>query len=349
MIKIKDLKYRSLWYKKNYYYLKSGQSLSLSTKTSSNCMETLQIHQEIDEGLKLSDILQGEDFKNIFSKTEISFIKVAERTGNIDKTFLTLSELLKDRYILKQKLISTLIYPILVLFMTLLLIILILFIIIPKVSTLFKDLKNLPISTKIIIFLSEHLINYWYIDLFILFILFFFFILFKNNQIINSFYKKIRLKFLYNFIFIKDMYIYWNIEQWLKIIYMSIESGLNISQSLFLSCDSLENDNFKRQFNEVYLSVNKGDTCANSLKLLDIKIYRKIMDWESIIASGEKTGKSKDVFEICYINIKEDLLNSIDRFQKIIEPVLIIFVGIIVMIICISIILPMYQLTQSLQ
>ena len=67
MIKIKDLQYRSLWYKKNYYYLKSGQSLSASTKISANCQETTQIHQEIDDGLRLSDILSDVDFDKYFS------------------------------------------------------------------------------------------------------------------------------------------------------------------------------------------------------------------------------------------------------------------------------------------
>jgi type II secretory pathway component PulF len=111
MIKIKDLRYRSLWYKKNYYYLKSGQSLSSSTKISSDCMETMQIHQEVDDGLRLSDILNGQDFNNFFSQTEISFIKVAEQTGNIDNTFLSLSNLLKDQYIQKQKLTNAFVYP----------------------------------------------------------------------------------------------------------------------------------------------------------------------------------------------------------------------------------------------
>jgi len=80
-----------------------------------------------------------------------------------------------------------------------------------------------------------------------------------------------------------------------------------------------------------------------------IALLSKLKDWESIIDSGERTGKFSEVFDICHMNIKEDLNNFFERFQKAIEPMLIIFVGIIVLIICISIMLPMYQLTQSLQ
>jgi type IV pilus assembly protein PilC len=349
MIKIKDLQYRSLWYKKNFYYLKSGQSLSASTKISGTCMETIQIHQEIDSGLKLSDILDGEDFYKHFSKTEISFIKVAEKTGNIDSVFLSLSQLLKDQHLQKQKLTNAFIYPILVLCMTFGLLFLILLIIIPKISPLFKDLKDLPITTKLIIFLSDHLINLWYIDMIFLFVLSFVYIYFKNNSLVSKSIDYIKNFLLSKIIYIKDIYFYWHIEKWLKVVYMSIDSGINISQALHFAFESINDKGLKGQFEKIHTSVDKGNTCANSLRLLDKNLYSKIKDWESIIDSGEKTGKLSEVFEICHVNIKENLFNAFDRFQRMIEPLLIIFVGIMVLIICISIILPMYQLTQSLQ
>jgi type IV pilus assembly protein PilC len=349
MIKIRDLQYRSLWYKKNFYYLKSGQSLSASTKISGTCMETIQIHQEIDSGLKLSDILRGEDFHKHFSNTEISFIKVAEKTGNIDSVFLSLSQLLKDQHLQKQKLTNAFIYPILVLCMTFGLLLLILFIIIPKISPLFKDLKDLPITTTFIMFLSDHLINFWYIDLAFIFVSSFMFIYFKDNHFISNANSKIKNFILSKTIYIKDIYFYWHIEKWLKVVYMSIDSGISISQALNFAFESINDKNLKRQFEKIYISVEKGNPCANSLRLLDKNLYIKIKDWESIVDSGEKTGKLSEVFEICHVNIKENLFNSFDRFQRMIEPLLIIFVGIMVLIICISIILPMYQLTESLQ
>jgi type IV pilus assembly protein PilC len=349
MIKIKDLQYRSLWYKKNFYYLKSGQSLSASTNISANCQETTQIHQEIDDGLRLSDILSDIDFEKYFSKTEISFVKVAEQTGNIDNVFLSLSQLLKDQYQQRQKLINAFIYPILVLCMTFALLLLILLIIIPKISPLFKDLKNLPITTEFIMFLSDHLINFWYIDLSFIFVISLISIYFRENIFVISVRNKLKKIFLSQIFYIKDIYFYWHIEKWLKIIHMSMNSNITISQALLFAYESVNDKDLKKQFERIYISVSKGNTCAGSLKLLDKNLYSKIKDWESIIDSGERTGKFEEVFEICHINIKENLLNSFDRFQRMIEPMLIIFVGLIVLVICISIILPMYQLTQSLQ
>ncbi len=349
MIKIKNLQYRSLWYKKNFYYLKSGQSLSNATKIASDCQETMQIHQEVDSGLKLSDVLSDVDFSMHFSKTEISFIKVAEETGNIDNVFLSLSQLLKDQHMQNQKLINAFIYPALVLGMALMLLLLILLIIIPKISPLFKDLKNLPITTEVIMFLSDHLIHFWYVDFLSIFVSGIVYMYFKNNAFVTNAKNMVRNFLLTKILYVKDIYFYWHMEKWLKVIHMSTDSGITISQSLLFAYESVGDANLKAQFEKVYLSVNKGNACSTSLKLLDKNVYLKIKDWESIIDSGEKTGKFLEVFEICHTNIKENLLNAFERFQRMVEPMLIILVGIMVLIICVSIILPMYQLTQSLQ
>ncbi len=347
-IKLKKLLYRSLWYKKNFYYLKSGQSLASSVSIAKDCENTVLISDKINDGLSLSHILDIY-LSNIYSNIEISFIKVAEKTGNIDNIFLILSDFLKNQYQQKQKLINAFIYPIIVLCMTVSLMFMILFFIIPKIAPLFKDIKNLPIITNIIISLSNHLINNWYLDLFFIFILSGLFIYFKDNDYVGDILNKSKLLFANNTPYIKDMYIYWYIEKWLKIILISINSGITISDALLFAYDSLDDKYFKSQFERVYKHVHDGNTCASGFDLLDKNVYRKIRDWQSIIDSGEKTGKLKDVFDICHRNMQEDLNNAFDNFQRMIEPLLIIFVGLLVLIICISIILPMYQLTQSLQ
>ncbi len=349
MIKIKNLQYRSLWYKKNFYYLKSGQSLSSATKIASDCQETMQIHQEVESGLKLSDVLSDTDFNTHFSKTEISFIRVAEQTGNIESTFLSLSQLLKDQQIQKEKMVNAFIYPILVLCMTACLMLLILLVIIPKISPLFKDLKTLPITTKVIMFLSEHLIQYWYVDLISIFALSVFSMYFRKNELLLRTITGFKKLLLSKIVYVKEIYFYWHIEKWLKVIHMSMESGITISQALLFASESVNDTDLKLQFEKVHASVYKGNSCAQSLKLLDKNMYKKIKDWESIIDSGEKTGTFTEVFGICHTNIKENLFTAFERFQRMVEPLLIILVGIIVLIICISIILPMYQLTQSLQ
>lgn len=343
MIKIKNLQYRSLWYKKNFYYMKAGQSLANSTKISATCQETMQIHLDVLDGLKLSDILNDISLDKLFSKTEISFIKVAENTGNLEKVFNILSDILKNQYLQKQKIVNAFVYPILIIFMTIALLFMILFFIIPKIKPLFENLKALPVTTRFIITLSDHIIKLWYIDVFLFFIIMAAIIYFKDKT------EGFRKFFLFKTLYIRDIYLYWHIEKWLQIIYMSLLSGVTIRDSVKFAYESINNQYLRGQFEKVYIEVNQGKTIKNSLKVLDDRIYSRFKDWESVIDSGEKTGKFSEVFEICHMNIKENLENIFDKFQKLIEPLLIIIIGVIVMIICVSIVLPMYQLTQSLQ
>jgi type IV pilus assembly protein PilC len=200
-----------------------------------------------------------------------------------------------------------------------------------------------------IIALSEHLISFWYVDLISLFIVVALFIFFKHNAFVLKIKNKAIEIFLSKIPLVKDIHLSWHMERWIKIVSMSVDSGISIAQALSFAGDSVNDMKAKRQFQRVCDSVSKGHTCAASLRLLDTPLYAKIRDWESIIDSGEKTGKFGEVFDICHTTIKEGLFNAFDRFQRMVEPALIIFVGIIVLVICISIILPMYQLTQSLQ
>ncbi len=349
MIKIKNILYRSNWYKKNFYYLRAGQSLSASTKIASSCQETLQIHHDIDDGLKLSEILSDDLLNIFFSPTEISFIKVAERTGNMENIFLNLSELLKSQHQQRQKMINAFIYPIIILCMTFSLLLMMLIFIIPKIGVLFKDVKDLPMITKIVMGASDHLLSYWYIDLFICFVMSLIYVFMKDQSAFVRFKNKIRDFIFSKFILIKDIYLYWYIEKWLNIVYMSLQSKVTLKDSVKFAYESINNESIKSEFEKIYSNIEKGNTITNSLHLLNKNIYKKIEEWVSIIDSGEKTGKLVEVFEICHLNIKEKLDHLFDRFQKIIEPLLIVIVGIVVMIICISIILPMYQLTQSFQ
>ncbi len=342
MRKIKDLNHRSMWYKKNFYYLKAGQSLADATKVSTTCEETMQIHLDIMDGLKLSDILSDIDLKHIFSGTEISFIRVAENTGNLEKVFLILSKLLRDQYLQKQKIINALIYPLLIIVMTVVLLSMILFFIIPKIKPLFDNLKTMPVTTRLIIDLSDHIISWWYIDLIIVFFVIATFIFFKDFFIKNRYILFLRIPY------IKDIYLYWYIEKWLQIIYMSIYTGVTINDAIRFGYESIDDKYIRDQFELVHIEVNKGKSVFNSIQNLDKHTYTKIKDWESVISSGERTGSFAEVFEICHMNIKESLENSFERMQRMIEPLLIIIIGSIVMIICVSIILPMYQITQSI-
>lgn len=347
-MRLKNLEYRSLWYKKIYYYLKAGQSLSEASKTASTDSDTWYIYERLLEGSSLFDVCNEKKFVNIFTNAEKSLILISEKTGKIEKTCLSLSDLLKSQNSQKQKIIASAIYPCFVLFMSLSLLIMILVIIVPKISPLFYGMNTLPVTTKMLMILSNHVISFWYVDVIVIILIFLSHIGLNKNKSYIIFLKLLQKKIYKKIPYIRDVYVLWNIEKWLSIMNISLLSNITLVESLLYASESVYDTEIKNYFLDMRNEVIKGNSCYVSMKSMPALVYNKMKDWISIISSGEKTGSLHDVFNVAYTNINENLLKDIDRFQKIIEPVLIVCVGLMVLLICLSIILPMYQLTQSI-
>ncbi len=348
-MKLSNLEQRSLWFKKIYYYLKAGQSICDAARDASIDFETQYIYQELLNGMKLSDIFKDNILNKCFSLTEISLIAVAEKNGSIEKVSQSISQMLKSQYVQKQKLISATIYPGLVLLMAFGLLIMILTIIVPKISPLFLGMKDLPIVTRVLIKLSEHMTRIWYIDIIITIFIYLIYLNIKRKYTYQIYITRIQNFIFQKVIYIRDMYILWHIEKWMQVMCVSLSSGATLTHSLLYASESIKNKEFHQYFLELQKTVIQGNSCSLAMNQLPKPIYEKIKNWISVISSGEKTGSLKEVFDISHTHIRESLIESIERFQKVIEPTLIIIVGIMVLSICLSIILPMYQLTQSLQ
>ncbi len=155
MSNLKKIQHRSIWYKKMYYYKHAGQSAAEAIAASGDSVELSAIREEIITGKRMSEVCKdvGTSF---FSFVEISLMTAAENTGNMKDVFLSLSTLLKAQYVQKQKIIASAVYPLIVLCLTAGLLIMILTCIVPKIGPLFAGMKDLPVSTKILMSASTH-------------------------------------------------------------------------------------------------------------------------------------------------------------------------------------------------
>ncbi|MEN9604407.1 MAG: hypothetical protein RJB39_92 [Candidatus Parcubacteria bacterium] len=347
MIKLKKYQYRSLWYKKLYYYMQAGQSLPDAIQVSGDEPEIKLLQTELQTGKKLSLICK-DDLRDIFSFVEIALMSVAEKTGKIKDIFLSLSVLLKAQHVQKQKLISAAIYPAIVLCLAGGLLLMILTIIVPKIGPLFSDMPSLPISTRILLSASDHVRNWWWIDMTITILMVTAHYSFRGQGTYRKFLEIVRRNFLFRTPYVKNIYMLWHIEKWMQVICVCLQTRISFPESLGMAGESLNNAFMQREFTIVEHQVREGNTCADSLRVMDHRIYKILQGWESVIRSGERTGALLEVFLVCHEHTQSQLEESLDKAQKTIEPALIVAVGLMVLSICLSIILPMYQLTQSL-
>ncbi len=300
-MKLKNLEYRSLWYKKLYYYLDSGQSISEAAKIAASDIDTQYIYQELIEGVNLSHILTLDNLKICFSSTEKSLISIAEKTGSMKEVFYSLSILLKSRHIQRQTLLAAIMYPCLILLMASGLLLMILIVIVPKIGPLFSAMKELPITTKFLISLSDHIIYRWYIDLMVITGMYVIHSWLKRKNWYLSILKNIKDRICQRMIFIKDIYTLWHIEKYMHVIHISLSSNIAIADALLYATESVDDISFKKYFLQVQQDVARGNTCSSAMDQLPQFLHKKIKDW--IYSSQRNYSGLESILEIDLVDV----------------------------------------------
>ena len=339
---------RSLWYKKIYFYLKSGQSISDALKNSNNDTYIRTISDTVLSGERFSQACAKFESK-IFSSTETSLIQTGEQTGSLQKVTYFLSDVLKNWYTQKQKLLMVSVYPVVVLMLTGGLLVGILGFIVPKIKGLFLDLPNIPFTTRFLIWSSDIFLKYWSTVCMLFFIAVLIKFSIAKTEKYNFFSRKIKIFILIHTPYVRDVYIFWNIERWVHIFSICLEQNISLEKSFSLATLSIENQYIKNAFDVSLQKVRQGEVCSEAFVHLPKPVYKKIEEWIPMIKTGESSSSLQNVFSVFHSYLQDALSGLFEKIQKYTEPILILIIGGIVLIVAVSIILPMYQLTQSIQ
>lgn len=334
------------------------QRLSLLLNSNTSLTESLNIMSSMDTSKKHKEIynqiikncLQGISlYKSIiqskvkFDSFLITMIKNGEHSGTLALSLMQISKKLEKRNELKKKIIGTLVYPIFIFIVTICMSIFLVLYIFPKILPMLNSLNiKLPLLTIIVKNLYEYSISYGLITIIIIVLLMILII-----YTINSF-EKIKYKVQYLLINapIIGMYIKLNILSSLCDIGETfLSSGRSLSEFHNFAHDSLTNIAYKRAFKIIHLESIQGISFSNSMKQFP-KIFSIVMiDMCSI---GERTGDLALMLGHCARIFEQDLDIFFKKFSSLIEPLLMIFMGLIVGSIALSIILPIYEITNHL-
>ncbi len=338
-----------LFFKKLSFLTKSGLGVLESLTTIKN--QTIKkphikiidfIISDISNGKNLSDSLSK--FPKVFDVFSINIINSGEYSGMLSQNLEYLSEeLIKNRN-LKRKILSAFIYPVVILLSTLFITLFLIIYLFPKIIPIFKSMDiNLPISTKIIIFLSETLKeNGVYLVIFIFIFGGIFYYLTKKNKKIKFIKDLTILKIPKINIVVKK----YNLANTTRTMGLLLKSGLTTSEALEITKKISNNIVYTEEYKKMLTFIRNGGEISSYMKNKDNLFPNEI---SQIISIGEKTGNLPE--SLIYISESYEL--DIDEFTKnltnLIEPFMMILMGAIVGFIAISIISPIYSITQNLQ
>ncbi len=311
----------------------SSQAKNLDEKTVISKLE-----EYIKGGTSLSEAMKN--FQSSFPPYYISLIKAGESSGKLDDVFLRLAENLEKAREFRGKVTSSLIYPIVIIVGILAVAFIMITFVLPRLLELYKNFNvDLPVSTKVIIAVSSFFSKFWPLIITGLTAIVIAIKAIskspKNKKIIDA-----HLLGLPVFGPIIQKSILVEITRTLSIL---IKSGVPILESLNIAKDITNNVLYQEALSIVYENVEKGMTLGDALAATEL--FPSI--FVQMTAVGERTGKLDDTLIrlSTYFQMETEL--AVKAATTLIEPAILVVLGVGVGFLVLSVLTPIYSLTSS--
>jgi len=299
-----------------------------------------EIMREIEKGKKFSEALEArkETFSNIFC----SMVKVGEETGKLEEVLKNLEKQMERTYELKSRVKGAMIYPAVIIVAMVGIGILMLVLVVPQLAQTFEDLGvELPLTTRMVIYAGTFATKFWYIFLAIFGVLVF---LLKQGIKTDKGGKMLD-KLLLKAPIISKIVKKTNTAYTARTLSSLIISGVPIVESLRIVSETLDNYFYREAITNAAKEVKKGNKLSDSLKP-----YSDIfsLTFSEMIAVGEETGQTSEILEKIADFSEAEVENLTRNLTSVIEPLIMIVVGIAVGFFAVSMIQPMYSMLGSL-
>ncbi len=316
-------------------------------ETVDSLLEDSKGHMRILLETLRADLMQGkriyttfERFPKIFDSVMVNIIRASEEAGTLDVALNDLRINLKKDMEFNDRIRSALIYPIFIAFVFVGVMLVILIVVMPKISTVFKSLNTpLPLPTKMLIASSDFLVNNTLTAVAISAVIIgFFYLLFKTQ-------KKLFTKALLSLPYISQLGKEIDIARFTRSLYLLLNAGIPIGNAIQLS-EAVVNKH------EVLLAIQHSRQLVISGRDLSqgFKDYKKV--FPSIIIkiteAGEKSGSLDKAMQDASEYLDYQVANTLKTVTALIEPAMLVVVGILIGGMMLAIIAPMYSLIANI-
>ena len=293
------------------------------------------LKEEIIQGKRLGSSMKK--FPGVFSDTYISMVTAGDSSGNLDIVFTKLADYLEESASIKQKVISALTYPIVLIGFSIVVIISLLAFVLPQVVGQFiKAGAELPFITKFLIGISNNIIPILIIFAVLCAIIFY---SYKNyvRKIENkiSFDQRVlNIPLLGNFILNSEL------ERFSSTMELLLASGTNLDVALD-ECSKI----FDNKFLSKIVVDAKNDVVEGKDFIVSLKNEGIFPDiFIQLISSGYRSGNLAKMFNKVSYFMKSEIENKRAIFLSLLEPVVIILMGGFIMLIVLAILIPIMQM-----
>jgi type IV pilus assembly protein PilC len=316
-------------------------SLSLQTKNKTFRKILTDVHGEVEQGKTLSEGLAK--YPGVFSELFISMVYVGEISGNLEQVLEILAVQLEKENDIKSKVKGALMYPAVILIAMAGIGVLMLTYILPKITGTFKDMDvTLPATTLFIMGLSDFLRNHSIASIALVLTVIF---------LVKFSYGTTGGRRFFHFLFLRmpivgGIIIKVNCARFARIYSSLLKSGVSVVEALQIVGKTLSNVYYHDVLTESVEEIQKGNDLSRVIAAHE-DIFPVLVS--QIIAVGEETGKTEVVLERLAEFYEAEVDQITKNMSSIIEPVLMLLIGLAVGFFAVAMLQPMYSVLENIK
>lgn len=298
------------------------------------------IRLEIEGGHELSTALA--QHPDIFSHLFISMVQVGENTGNLDEVFLQISGYLEREKNTKDQIKAAMRYPMFVIIAISIAMVIINMWVIPTFAKVFAGFgAELPLPTRILLGISEFMVNYWYVLLGVLIVAIFSFRYYIKTE--KGHWQWDR--FLTRVPIIGSIVLRATLARFSRSFAMSLNAGVPLVTGLTLVSRAVDNIYVGGHIADMRSGIERGDTLTRTAAATEMFTPLVIQ----MLTVGEETGNVDEMLEEVANFYDREVDYDVKNLTSAIEPILIVFIGAMVLVLALGVFLPMWDLAGAAQ
>ncbi|MBU1017965.1 type II secretion system F family protein [Patescibacteria group bacterium] len=294
--------------------------------------------ESLNNGQALSNAMRR--FPKIFPPIYTNIIQVGEKSGTLAQTMVDLADHLEDSEEFRRKVKGALIYPKIIIGVMLTFIFILILFVMPRILTIFNSLgADIPLATRVMIgvtnFINNHLVMIFAVGFGLAVLIY---MLFRNPGV-----QKWRDKVYIRFPLVGHIVLNYNTAQVSQHFGTLFASGITIVRCLEITSTVVKNKIFRSEIGYMIEKIKRGAALSQSFpeKSFFPPMFIKL------IRVGERTGKLPHVVEYMKKYYKNLVDNDVKNITTIIEPVIMVLLGLMVAGLVITVIGPIYQLISN--
>lgn len=296
-----------------------------------------ELRQKVNEGASLANALQ--DYPKVFDSVFINMVEAGEASGTLEVVLLRLADFTESQVKLKNKIRGAMTYPVIMGIFGFLMMNVIFIYVIPQIAKIFKSMKKeLPLITKICIWISDFLISYWWLVFLLIFLTIFLVNRYLSSKSGKAKWDAVAIRLPVFGLLIKMI----NVSRFCSTLATLLNSGVPLMTAMGIVKNLISNVHMKDAIERSRISISEGASMVGPLA--SSGYFPTLVT--HMIRLGERSGELEPMLKIISENYEDQVQSKIGGLTSILEPIMMIFLGLAIGFIVFAVVIPMMSMNS---